>query len=431
MSTVVESETSRREQILSAAFRAWGRGMFANTSLSALAEELGLSKAALYRHFRGKAEIIEAMEERYVCDFTVTVLRPLEEREESDLRPFLSRYFSLLLDFFTDRPEYYLFFAVHVLRERVLAKRPFQDLVGRYRRLIEERLRELLRVAEAHGAQEYVTRFGVYWLTEFYRGYRPEAMEWERFIEEAIPGDESERRRISEAALEVVLDGFLTRRRLPQERMPRVEELCWVGPEEMLEPDRIFTAIEEVVDREGFSRATVEKIAEAIGMSKSSLYFYFRNKDEMFGQVVEREKAHFASIVAGRIRFFETVEERVYALFLVSASYAVNNPTMVTVLNWLRYRNLPVRPPQAAMDRLREGLSFMGESCRRGEMRSPVGCPFSLMVFPNFLVHREITEGGFRELSKDQRTETLRRMYRMFEGGLSPAGAENESGWIR
>ncbi|MFW6328854.1 MAG: TetR/AcrR family transcriptional regulator, partial [Alkalispirochaetaceae bacterium] len=130
MSTAVESETSRRDQILAAAFRAWGREFFANTSLSVVAEELGLSKAALYRHFRNKAEIIEAMEERYIADFSLCVLRPLEERREKNLRPFLRRYFSLLMGFFCDAPEYYVFFTVHVLKDSVLAKRAFQGLLA-------------------------------------------------------------------------------------------------------------------------------------------------------------------------------------------------------------------------------------------------------------------------------------------------------------
>ncbi|MFW5811898.1 MAG: TetR/AcrR family transcriptional regulator [Alkalispirochaetaceae bacterium] len=424
MSTAVESETSRRDQILAAAFRAWGREFFANTSLSVVAEELGLSKAALYRHFRNKAEIIEAMEERYIADFSLYVLRPLEERREKNLRPFLRRYFSLLMGFFCDAPEYYVFFTVHVLKDSVLAKRAFQGLLARYQLLLEERIWSLGGREDTSAAQQYVTRFGVFWLTDFYRGFRADEMGWDSFVRSAVPRAPEERERIVEAACEVVLRGFLPDRRLPEERMARLEELCWVGPQEMLEPDRIFTAIEEVVDREGFSGATVEKIAEAIGMSKSSLYFYFRNKDEMFGKVVEREKAHFASLVTGRIRFIESVEQRLYALFLVAASYAVNNPTMVTVLNWLRYRSVPVRPPESAMARMREGLSFIEESCRRGEMRAPLGSPDSLIVFPNFLVHREMMESGFRELPREQQMRSLRRLYTLFERGIAPGDGE-------
>src|ERR671915_2372963 len=51
----------RREQILRAAARAFGRAGFAATSLDDVAQEAGVTRAILYRHFESKADLYRAV----------------------------------------------------------------------------------------------------------------------------------------------------------------------------------------------------------------------------------------------------------------------------------------------------------------------------------------------------------------------------------
>ena len=51
----------RREQILRAAARAFGRAGFAATSLDDVAQEAGVTRAILYRHFDSKADLYRAV----------------------------------------------------------------------------------------------------------------------------------------------------------------------------------------------------------------------------------------------------------------------------------------------------------------------------------------------------------------------------------
>ncbi len=54
----------RREQIVSAATRAFGRAGFAATSLDDVATEAGISRVLLYRHFDSKGDIYRAVLDR-------------------------------------------------------------------------------------------------------------------------------------------------------------------------------------------------------------------------------------------------------------------------------------------------------------------------------------------------------------------------------
>src|SRR5215468_10299016 len=54
----------RREQILSAATRAFARAGFAATSLEDVAAEAGITRVILYRHFESKAHLYRAVLDR-------------------------------------------------------------------------------------------------------------------------------------------------------------------------------------------------------------------------------------------------------------------------------------------------------------------------------------------------------------------------------
>lgn len=53
--------------------------------------------------------------------------------------------------------------------------------------------------------------------------------------------------------------------------------------------EKIITAAGKIFGRYGFREARMEKVAEEAGMGKSSLYYYFISKEELFEAVVERE----------------------------------------------------------------------------------------------------------------------------------------------
>ena len=56
--------------------------------------------------------------------------------------------------------------------------------------------------------------------------------------------------------------------------------------------EKIITAAGNVFGRHGFREARMENIAGEAGMGKSSLYYYFISKEELFEAVVEREAEH-------------------------------------------------------------------------------------------------------------------------------------------
>jgi AcrR family transcriptional regulator len=63
----------RREQLLAAATQAFARTGFAATSLDDIAEQAGISRVLLYRHFESKADLYRAVLDRAVARLTAAV----------------------------------------------------------------------------------------------------------------------------------------------------------------------------------------------------------------------------------------------------------------------------------------------------------------------------------------------------------------------
>ena len=53
--------------------------------------------------------------------------------------------------------------------------------------------------------------------------------------------------------------------------------------------DLIIDSARNIFSRFGFKKTTMEEIAQAMGKGKSSIYYYFKSKDEIFEAVVEKE----------------------------------------------------------------------------------------------------------------------------------------------
>ena len=85
----------RKDGIVSAAFTAWGDTHFTDTSLARVADRLGVTKQALYRHLSGKEELLREMEHRFATDLA-DVIEEFEQAALSvDLADAVRRYVEL------------------------------------------------------------------------------------------------------------------------------------------------------------------------------------------------------------------------------------------------------------------------------------------------------------------------------------------------
>ena len=73
----------------------------------------------------------------------------------------------------------------------------------------------------------------------------------------------------------------------------------------------ILKTARELLAKNGFAKTTLDDIANAIGMKKSSLYYYYTNKDALIEDVMNRERENFCLLINDTLNSNETTIDKI------------------------------------------------------------------------------------------------------------------------
>lgn len=421
-----------RERITDAAFSAWGRTHFSQTSLNLVAKQLGVTKPALYRYFRSKEELTYAMDADYAMRLRDFVVLPLRARtadrdtnasDPARLREVVQLYFESVFTFFDEHPYHYLYFIRTLLGRRTRSDSPVHDVLREHDALLLDLIDDGSgRVAEQKLLMiaRYITTAAAFWTTEHYRS---EALSQSQptyaFEPERSQLDRDQQRQLIASGTEHVISGFLADH--AEIDAQTVERIAWIQPEEIPERHRILDAITETVLQVGYGAATVERIAQRADLSKSGLYHYFTNKDDMLAQNLLDTQRHFAALARTRFTQLGTHPHRLYGLFVMIASYAHHDPSTIIVENWLRESNVEVSLPPEQIVEIQHIYAFVSEMLVEGQLAGNPGQGFAVLTYINFLVMQEmagIAEHNFRQ---ERIITRIRTLYNLFADGVAAA----------
>ena len=97
---------STRDKIIDAAFSFYRKPVFTHISLSQIAQKVGISKAAIFKHFPRKASIRQAMNARMFDGIAEVVRRMLECYQNGKRIEAMSE----AVDFLVNHREYVMYF---------------------------------------------------------------------------------------------------------------------------------------------------------------------------------------------------------------------------------------------------------------------------------------------------------------------------------
>jgi AcrR family transcriptional regulator len=412
---------TKKEQIVNAAFTAWGETHFTDTSLARVSSSLGVTKQALYRHVAGKDELLAEMERHFADDLHAIIDEFEANTAGASFREAVTRYVELLFDFFSAHPYYYLYLNLHLAQFPGNQGSAFRRVRERHQKVLENLLRssggsdsECISVAT-----HFLSMSGFLWMASCFwteDGHRRDDI--------VGRGELAERR---ELAVRIVLDGLFpdAPRGIP---FDEIEAEAAVEPAELPARNHILTAIAEVVTEQGFEQATVERIAERAGMSKSSLYFHFRNRAEMMASLLVPEHERLMDLVEARVSRFGDFGSQLYAFMVVTASYAAQSRAILTALDWMRFHRIRVQI--GSLPRRRPIHGFLAERLAREDFAHPRLDELEVVAYLHHLIMRPVLERGTGEepvadSGLQHIFERIRLLYPMVVGGLATM-KENE-----
>ncbi|MDR1307430.1 MAG: TetR/AcrR family transcriptional regulator [Treponema sp.] len=338
-----------RDDVISAAFFVWGRELYKTTSLAKLADALGVSKPALYRHFPGKDALLKAMETRFYDDYAAEMKPVLEgavgiacwQERIFVMARFITAYFARHFD-------YFIYSLTHIHYKKEEKHRFFDDKEMQKRGIFFARL-----IQGMQADREYPPVMFLAGTTSFFDMalfHKNQVGHKNRFPLTAAQQRELLGKRLeyapSEEDVQCFAEATVTRVRLglcfdrelinslPYEKLEALSV-----PEEPYSPDPLLKAVAEAMAEAG-PYTSMETVAKRSGLSKSGLYAHFKSKRDMFSRFFMSEFDHIVAIVSARSGLTEGRAERLYLALHTIAVYLRARPEILIALEWVRIQRL-------------------------------------------------------------------------------------------
>src|SRR5512144_3396941 len=145
--------------------------------------------------------------------------------------------------------------------------------------------------------------------------------------------------------------------------------------------DQILRTAADLFRERGYRASTLDDIAARLGMSKASLYTYFRAKEEMLAAISRQTIEGFTRELGLVLRSTLSPEDKLRRIVREHVRFVIANRSFLTVF-FSEESNLPARFARALAaqkDRYDKGVeSVIAEGIRRGAFRD---VPPRLIVF--------------------------------------------------
>ncbi len=84
---------------------------------------------------------------------------------------------------------------------------------------------------------------------------------------------------------------------------------------------RIIEIAEQLFAQYGFLKTTMEDIANKVHMGKSSVYYYFKSKDDIFAEVIRKDTHIFQQKLDAAVRKANTPEDKIRAYVITRMTH--------------------------------------------------------------------------------------------------------------
>ncbi|MDR1302941.1 MAG: TetR/AcrR family transcriptional regulator, partial [Treponema sp.] len=357
----------KKADIIKTAFRVWGRTLYQSTSLSEIAQELGVSKSALYRHFESKQALLEAMYEQFFTEY-VAFIKPQydEARLNQDRRDQLFSIMRIVVEYYVRNRDAFIFCLIQVYGNQRL------DQMVTFMIAQGLDMQELQCLEEGDTSypsiMQLVTTTLTFLVAYFHKhGYTGKEGPTDEQVWQCITRVEQSIAHglgLYEEALDA-LDfeelesrfgawalGFTTDRcpkdmqelEKREKKTKRYERKKYLKAED----GSLLNAVASVVAEAGPWNASMDMVARRSGLSKSGLYSHFKNKQDMLRHLFMREFQWILSYAEGGLTLSAIPEEQLYLVILAIVDCLRSYPEILQTVNWIRTRplNLSAKSPE-------------------------------------------------------------------------------------
>ena len=326
-----------KTEIIEAAFNAWGREFYLNTSLSQVARELEVSKPALYRHFINKQALLDAMTGYFFDDFADFIRADYEKALKiGDSGKSVFLIIRIVAEYYARNANIFIFLMIKLQNRKLDEFNVAKEL--RIRGVDLEKLYEPVK-SEYHfqplGAR-LLNATLIFFIADFHK--KGKTLE--------NPPSPAAIAHIIDAIGEIIGNGFCYSKE-------EIAALDYEGLENRVAgmlnsagDDPLLKAVAEAVAEAGPWGTSMVQVAHRSGLSKSSLYCHFKNKQDMLHQLFVTEFQRIMDFARLGMRQSAVPQEQLYLGIFSIVEYLRSKPDILVAMDWIRNRGISLKPPQ-------------------------------------------------------------------------------------
>ena len=321
----MSQKTSTKQLILDAAFSFYEQPYFKDFSMSQLAAKVGISKTAIYRHFKNRDAIVESMQKQFF-DILYSQLSAIQNKNSDSEN--LNEQIARIISFFTENSQYINYFIIIHAQIKDFEKKVCDEF--RSRGLKNDFDKSYQKNTLAKYSRIYFCAVTILYFIKL----REKAIICGKKTDS--PGDFSKKmvNFIQKGIVGTIGESNQTSK-ISKERFAQLDEICKINEEDLPKEDKIFTAFSNVIAKYGINNVTVEHIADELNLAKSSLYFYFENKNKMLLHLVAKEISLLGTICEENCAEAKTYTEFIYINMKTEISYFSTRSSILSLCCWL------------------------------------------------------------------------------------------------
>ena len=399
-------------KIIKTAFDEWGKTAFRNATLKSISDKLNLTKPALYRYFKNKNEIFEKMFDCFMSDYQNVTNSFINECGNTDDLDFIIKsYINNYFKFFSNNHHYFFFFIFHAVKNDCFIKKSVIDIDEIenkiFTRGIKNTAKIWIKVKDVGLLKRFIFSTGIFLLLFKFGNKKT------KFLHSI---DDKESDAILNDIYYIIKNGFGLKKIKSNINFKKVESIAGIKKEQLPERDKVIDAIASVIAEEGIWNTTLSKISKKLGIVKSSLYFYFKNKKEMLSSSILNEIKKNDKLIKSKILNNSSYEEKFYSLIVAFSSYLLLDNNMMKIFDWIHQQGVNLKlmkdienEEQIDTQIIREGISEKYLDNQK----------FDDIFISNFFKMQIIKEIYISDLFKQEiKISDMRNIYKLFLNGI-------------
>jgi len=139
----------------------------------------------------------------------------------------------------------------------------------------------------------------------------------------------------------------------------------------------------------------------------------------MLFKTIKREQEHFINLTNIRLKKLSSFNEKLYSFIIALTSYTVNNPGMITVLNWARYQNVGIALPHQELHKIFSKFDYISDALEHGSLRGGKEDFNAIFVFIFFLIMHKLRELPVKVKDHSNYLPFTRQIFSLFCNGIT------------